>query len=78
MLNYKRSKKPMYMESWIERLNAFLEFNEHDILENAGKIKKVVADQLAFAEYEKYHQQRLVQDTKDDFDEFVEKKGLND
>lgn len=71
-----KRKKPMYMKSWIERLNAFLKFNEHEILENGGKIKKVVADQFAFAEYEKYHQQRLVQDTKDDFDEYIDTKRL--
>lgn len=69
-------QKPMYMKDWIERLNAFLQFNEQEILGNAGKVKKEVADRLAQDEYEKYHHQRLTQDTKDDFDEFIGKKRL--
>nr|WP_017186186.1 RhuM family protein [Alkalibacillus haloalkaliphilus] len=28
--------RPMYMNDWINKLNAFLLFNERDILENAG------------------------------------------
>lgn len=69
-------QKPMYMKDWIERLNAFLQFNEHEILENAGKVKKEVADRLARGEYEKFQQQRLTQDTKDDFDKFIDEKKL--
>ena len=30
-------KKPMYMKDWVEKLNAFLQFNERDILEDKGK-----------------------------------------
>lgn len=40
-------------------LDAFLKFNEHDILTNAGKVSKAVADQLALDQYEIYHQNRL-------------------
>ena len=29
---------PMTMQDWSKKLNAFLEFNEHDILQNAGKV----------------------------------------
>ncbi|OHX56248.1 hydroxyacid dehydrogenase [Planococcus salinarum] len=69
-------QKPMYMKNWIERLNAFLQFNEQEILENAGKVKKEVADRLAQEEYGKYHQQRLTKNTKDDFDVFIKEKRL--
>ena len=34
-------------------------FNEQDILTNAGKIGKAVADQLALEQYEIFHQHRL-------------------
>ncbi|HEY4599783.1 MAG TPA: RhuM family protein [Cerasibacillus sp.] len=64
------------MKDWVAKLDAFLEFNEHDILENAGKVSKAVADQLALEQYENFHRQRLAQDTKSDFDKFIETKRL--
>ncbi|WP_018306659.1 virulence RhuM family protein [Desulfitobacterium hafniense] len=33
---------PMTMEDWAKRLNAFLQFNEKDILENAGKVTTAI------------------------------------
>lgn len=45
---------PMKMEDWINKLNAFLEFNEYEILNNAGKVSRKVAKKLAKKEYEKY------------------------
>lgn len=69
-----KKKKPMYMKDWAERLDAFLEFNEHEILTNAGKIKAKVAEQFATEQYESFHQQRLAEPKKDDFDIFLEQK----
>lgn len=69
-----RKKKPMYMKDWTERLDAFLEFNEHEILTNAGRIKAKVAEQFANEQYEVFHQQRLAESKKDDFDEFLEQR----
>lgn len=71
-----KKKKPMYMKDWAERLDAFLEFNEHEILTNAGKIKAKVAEQFANEHYEVFHQQRLANPPKDDFDKFLEQKRL--
>ena len=34
---------PMTMKYWAEKLNAFLQFNEKDILNNPGKVSKEVA-----------------------------------
>ncbi len=69
--------RPMYMKDWIDRLNAFLKFNDRDILENAGKVSKAVADEIAIQEYERYNQQRIVQNTSDDdFDRFIESNNL--
>lgn len=62
----------MYMKDWVARLDAFLKFNEQDILANAGKISHEVAETLALGEYEKY---RVVQDKNyiSDFDREVKK-----
>lgn len=50
----KASKKiAMKMSDWIEKLDAFLQFNDYEILQNAGKVKHSVAEKLANDEYEK-------------------------
>lgn len=67
-----KRKKPMYMKDWAERLDAFLEFNEHEILTNAGRIRAKVAEQFANEQYEVFHQQRLEEPKEDDFDKFLE------
>lgn len=51
--------RQIFMKDWRQKLNAFLKFNERDILTNAGKIAKTVADQLAVAQYEIFNQHRL-------------------
>ena len=69
-------QRPMYMKDWTDKLNAFLQFNERDILENAGKVSKVVADKIATQEYEKFNQHRIKQNSNDDFDKFIENNNL--
>jgi hypothetical protein len=61
---------PMTMKDWAEKLNAFLQFNERDILANPGKISKEVAKTFAESEFEKY---RVVQDRlfESDFDKYI-------
>ena len=71
-----KKKKPMYMKDWAQRLDAFLEFNEHDILTNAGKISAKLAEQFAKEQYEVFHQQRLAEPKKDDFDKYLENNKL--
>ena len=44
----------MYMKGWVEKLDAFLQFNEKEILQDSGKISHEVAVALAESEYEKY------------------------
>ena len=65
-------KIPMTMEDWAKKLDAFLQFNEKDILENAGKITAEIAKAFAESEFEKY---RIVQDRlfESDFDRLVKK-----
>lgn len=61
---------PMTMKDWSEKLNAFLQFNERDILNNPGKVSKEVAKAFAESEFEKY---RIVQDHlfESDFDKHI-------
>ncbi len=44
----------MYMKDWIEKLNAFLQFNEKEILESSGTVSHEVALALAEKEYNVY------------------------
>jgi len=62
---------PMTMQDWETRLNAFLAFNEWDILDDPGKVTHEIAQAFAESEFEKY---RLVQDRlfKSDFDRLLE------
>jgi hypothetical protein len=61
---------PMTMKDWAGKLNAFLQFNEKDILKNAGKVTQAIAKAFAESEFEKY---RIVQDKlfESDFDKAV-------
>ena len=61
---------PMTMEDWAKRLDAFLEFTEHDILYDFGKVTHEIAKSFAESEWEKY---RIVQDQlfQSDFDRFL-------
>lgn len=65
-----RRRIPMTMEDWATRLNAFLQFNEREILDNPGKVSAEVAKTFAESEYEKY---RVTQDRlyRSDFDKLV-------
>jgi hypothetical protein len=52
-------RKPLYMRDWREKLDGFLQFNERDILKNAGRVSAEVAQKLALAEYEKFERRRI-------------------
>ena len=45
---------PMTMSDWSKKLNTFLEFNEHDILQDAGKVTAKIAKEFAINEFEKF------------------------
>jgi hypothetical protein len=59
---------PMKMTDWVQKLDAFLQFNEYEILTNAGSISHEVGKQLAEEEYGKF---RVLQDH--DFESDFEK-----
>lgn len=60
----------MYMQDWVGRLDAFLQFNEEDILHNKGKVTAAIAKVFAESEFEKF---RVLQDKtyQSDFDRLV-------
>lgn len=57
-----RRRQMLYMRDWRKKLDAFLQFNERDILTNAGKVAKEVADRLALEQYDQFQERRLVID----------------
>lgn len=63
---------PMTMNDWAAKLNAFLQFNQKDILQNAGKVTTAIAKAFAENEFEKY---RILQDKlfESDFDKVVKR-----
>lgn len=69
-------RRVMYMVDWIERLDAFLHFNEQEILDNPGKVSRKVAEKLATEQYEKFHQKHLKNHEEDDFDKFLEENNF--
>jgi len=64
---------PMTMNDWSQKLNAFLQFNQRDILDNPGRVTAEIAKAFAESEYEKY---RVVQDQlfESDFDKHIKKE----
>lgn len=68
--NRARRKIPMTMEDWAKRLDAFLEFDERDVLQDGGKISAQLAQEHAQSEFEKF---RIVQDRlfESDFDRLL-------
>jgi hypothetical protein len=60
----------MYMADWVKRLDAFLQFNEEDILHDKGKVTAAIAKAFPEKEFEKF---RVLQDRtyQSDFDRLV-------
>jgi len=64
---------PMYMKDWIAKLDAFLQLNDRDILQNAGSVSHELAKQSAELEYDKYkkQQQKVSSKVDDDFENTI-------
>jgi hypothetical protein len=58
------------MEDWKNKLDAFLRFNDAEVLEDKGKVTAAIAREFAESEFEKY---RVIQDSlyESDFDRLV-------
>lgn len=61
---------PMTMADWAGKLDAFLQFNQRDLLDRPGKVTAEIAKAFAESEFEKY---RIVQDRlfESDFDRMI-------
>lgn len=70
-------QNPMKMSDWIGKLDGFLQFNDYQVLKDAGKVTATIAKQLAEQEYQRF---RIEQDKtfESDFDKEIKrltKKG---
>ena len=70
--NQAKRERLMSMDDWAKKLDAFLQFNEYELLHHKGKVERKVADALAQQEYEKF---RVIQDKQyiSDFDRATKK-----
>jgi hypothetical protein len=61
---------PMKMADWVKKLDAFLQFNEYQLLTDGGKVSHEVAKRLAEQEFDKF---RVLQDQRfeSDFDKAI-------
>lgn len=53
-----RRRKQVFLADWRERLDQFLEFNERDVLPDAGDVSREDADGRALAEFEAFAERR--------------------
>lgn len=53
-----QKRKTISMDGWADKLDAFLEFNERDLLTHAGKLKMDVAQKLAAERYDEFDTKR--------------------
>ena len=64
-----KRRKPLHMLDWREKLDAFLRFNERDVLKHPGKVSMEVAQALALEQFKKYDRARVESEAAAD-DEF--------
>ena len=62
---------PMTMKDWASKLDAFLQFNDAEVLQDKGKVTAAIAKAFAESEFEQY---RIIQDRlyQSDFDRLLE------
>lgn len=73
-----RRRIPMTMADWASKLDAFLKFNDAEILQDKGKVTAAIAKAFAESEFERY---RVLQDKnyQSDFDRLIaENKEMQD
>lgn len=64
---------PMYMNSWIEKLNSFLTLNDREILTNAGSISHEIGKANAEREYQKFKETKRNIIEEGDFEKAIKK-----
>ena len=69
--NQAKKKIPMTMADWVARLDAFLQFNEEELLtDENGKVSRAIADAFAISEYQLYRKD-LLKNYQSDYDLFA-------
>jgi hypothetical protein len=63
-------KQPIYMKDWVQKLDAFLQFNEREILTGSGQVSMEVAKRLALEEYVKFSRRRITEEDEEAEAEF--------
>ena len=53
-----KNHQTMHMADWEEKLHQFLQFNGREVLQNFGKVRREVAEALAYEQYEIYDANR--------------------
>lgn len=61
-----KRRRQVFMRDWRKKLDAFLQLNERDILADAGKVAKEIADKLALDQYDVFNHNRLVVEAKEE------------
>jgi len=56
-------KQPVYTSEWKEKLDAFLTFNEQEILHDSGSVSMEIAQRLAVEEYDKFSTRRIAEES---------------
>jgi hypothetical protein len=66
-----RAKIPMTMSDWSKHLDLILQADGNELLQNAGRISRQIAEDHALTEFEKY---RIIQDKlyESDYDRFLD------
>lgn len=64
----------MNMQNWVEKLDAFLQFNDYSVLKDSGLVSAQIAKKLANEQFEKF---RIRQDSEYESDFDKEIKRLN-
>jgi hypothetical protein len=60
-----KNHRVMHMTEWEEKLNQFLQFNGREVLQDFGKVRRDVADALAYEQYEIYNAHRKIREAVD-------------
>ena len=70
-----RRRTTMHMGEWVQRLDAFLQFNERNVLTHAGAVSHQLAEAHAHGQFERYEGERRrleAEQPSGDFDQAVE------
>lgn len=60
--NQAKRRKTMTMAAWEQKLDAFLTFNDKDLLDHSGKVSAQVAEKLALECYEEFDCKRRTEE----------------